>query len=121
MPKSAPTRCTTPACGRIATKRGRCDEHEARAWERTSRRNLELDKATWNRTQREHLRMEPSCRACGTDQALTVDHITEVADGGALYDHGNLQTLCDDCHTIKSQLAAAARRSRAADDIDADH
>lgn len=33
---------------------------------------------------------------------LQVDHINRVADGGALFDESNLQTLCDDCHGEKT-------------------
>lgn len=109
MPTSAPTRCTI--CRRnLATNRGRCDEHQRRAWENTSRRNQLIDKGQWLIVQAAHLAQEPTCRWCGTDQNLTVDHVWEISDGGALYDHDNLQTLCEGCHDQKTEAAADYRR-----------
>lgn len=43
--------------------------------------------------------------------AHQVDHIIELADGGADADH-NLQALNADCHDRKTKAAAAARRAR---------
>lgn len=109
MPRSAPTRCTV--CRReLATRRGRCDEHQRKAWENTSKRNQLIDKGRWLVVQADHLRIEPTCRFCGADHDLTVDHIWEIADGGALYDHDNLQTLCAPCHDGKTEAAADYRR-----------
>lgn len=64
----------------------------------------------WRRAKNLHLTREPSCRVCATEEHLTVDHITEVADGGALYDDSNLQTLCQEHHEEKSAAAKALRR-----------
>ena len=38
---------------------------------------------------------------CGK-QAREVDHIHTLEDGGALYDSGNLQSLCRGCHIEKT-------------------
>lgn len=43
--------------------------------------------------------------------AHQIDHIVELADGGADADH-NLRALNIDCHARKSKAAAAARRMR---------
>jgi 5-methylcytosine-specific restriction endonuclease McrA len=48
---------------------------------------------------------------CGSTNRLRVDHITEVSDGGDLYDDSNLQTLCD---VHDGEKTAIARRLRAA-------
>lgn len=114
-PRAAPSRCTQ-RCGRLATKHGRCDEHQRKPWENTSQRNQALDKTEWARTKAEHLALEPACRACGSTTRLEVDHIIPVAAGGALYDHGNLQTLCHDDHAEKTRHERAQARQVHADD-----
>ena len=46
------------------------------------------------------------CDACHTvplfDRELHIDHIRPIADGGAVYDEGNLQVLCIQCHGRKT-------------------
>ena len=42
-------------------------------------------------------------------QTLEVDHITPIADGGHPFDPGNLQTLCEDCHTEKTATENSER------------
>ncbi len=111
MPSSAPSRCTR-RCGRLATHAGRCDEHQRRAWENTSKRNQLIDKGRWKRVADKHLQHETTCRVCGTDADLQVDHITEVTDGGSLYDEFNLQTLCEAHHEEKTALHRRLRDSQ---------
>lgn len=106
MPNRAPTRCH---CGALATKAGRCDNHQRKAWANTSHRNHVIDKTRWKKTADLHLLHHPRCRNCGATEHLEVDHIIEVTDGGAMYDPANLQTLCHECHKAKTLLA---RRSR---------
>lgn len=59
----------------------------------------------WQKVQAEHLRIEPHCRRCAEYgriiEARQVDHIIPLARGGAHYDHANLQSLCDSCHSRK--------------------
>lgn len=43
------------------------------------------------------------------DKQLEVDHITPIADGGHPFDPGNLQTLCEDCHSEKTALENSER------------
>ncbi len=45
-------------------------------------------------------------RACELD----VDHIHEIADGGAWLDYTNLQAICRPCHRAKTQQYLRARR-----------
>jgi 5-methylcytosine-specific restriction endonuclease McrA len=58
-----------------------------------------------------HLGLEPECVQCGSTDQLEVDHIIEVADGGSLYDHANLQTLCHQHHEEKSKGMGRHRRT----------
>jgi 5-methylcytosine-specific restriction endonuclease McrA len=39
-----------------------------------------------------------------------VDHITPLADGGAPFDHENLQPLCASCHNRKSAMELAQKK-----------
>lgn len=38
------------------------------------------------------------------------DHIKELADGGDLLDLDNVQTLCVDCHKVKTAKSARLRK-----------
>ena len=61
------------------------------------------------------LRDRYSCAICGRRRRareLDVDHIVEIADGGAALEYSNLRTVCRDCHRAKTRDARAARRAR---------
>ncbi len=40
---------------------------------------------------------------------VQADHITELADGGDTWDMENLQTLCSQCHKVKTSESRRAR------------
>lgn len=107
MPYAPPTRCH---CGARATRAGRCPDHQRKPWENPSRNSEQLTRHQRQQIRDQQLEREPSCRRCGTEENVQADHIVEIADGGALTDPGNLQTLCDDCHKVKTLEARAARR-----------
>ena len=111
MPTAAPTRCH---CGARATHQGRCEAHQRKPWETPSRntRTLTLTRHQRATIRADQLAREPHCRHCGAEDNLEVDHIIEIADGGAHDDPGNLATLCRDCHSAKTAEARAARRRR---------
>lgn len=54
------------------------------------------------------LRQEPLCRLCLAKKpprctpATIADHITPIAQGGAVHDINNLQPVCADCHRDKT-------------------
>ncbi|MHB8351529.1 MAG: HNH endonuclease [Thermoplasmata archaeon] len=55
-----------------------------------------------------------TCRRCGRRRprrGLEVDHIVEIARGGAALEYANLQTLCTDCHREKTRSFLTGRRS----------
>lgn len=60
----------------------------------------------WDAARRVVLRRDRyTCRSCGRrarQSALEVDHIRELASGGAPLDYSNLQTLCRPCHRAKT-------------------
>ena len=43
-----------------------------------------------------------ACVKCGKKGRLESDHVVPLEDGGAVYDLGNLQTLCRGCHIQKT-------------------
>lgn len=100
MPTAIPSRCY---CGARATNRGRCDAHQVKPWARRSAHTRKVDRRRWERVRDAHLKREPQCRSCGSTDDLQVDHVLNVARGGALYDDANLQTLCEPCHAAKSE------------------
>jgi hypothetical protein len=61
------------------------------------------------------LRDRYTCRLCGVRhraRELDVDHIVEIALGGAALEYSNLQTVCRPCHRQKTR--EFMRQSRAA-------
>jgi 5-methylcytosine-specific restriction endonuclease McrA len=52
------------------------------------------------------LRDRYTCRLCGVRhraRELDVDHIIEIARGGAALEYSNLQTVCRTCHRRKTR------------------
>ena len=52
-----------------------------------------------------------SCAKCGKSGRLEVDHIKPLDDGGAVYDLGNLQSLCRSCHISKTRGEQGGRET----------
>ena len=65
----------------------RGDRPKIRQWRKV--RLTVLDRDSW------------ACIRCNKKGRLEVDHVTALEDGGAVYDLGNLQTLCRSCHISK--------------------
>ncbi len=60
------------------------------------------------------LRDRYTCRICGKRKRapeLDVDHIVEVACGGASLEYSNLQTICRECHHAKTLAFLRSRRA----------
>jgi len=56
------------------------------------------------------LRDRYRCQICGTRRRareLDVDHIVEIAVGGAALEYSNLQTVCRQCHRAKTRAFMA--------------
>jgi 5-methylcytosine-specific restriction protein A len=136
MPKRAPTPCRDPGCPELVYEKaaqGYCAAHQCRVqerkarYERTSKQRRRQDAtqarldvfyngANWKRVRDAHKALEPLCRHCAAQGIIKagdmVDHIQERRDGGADYDHNNLQTLCNSCHAIKTQAERMRRRQQ---------
>ena len=67
----------------------------------------------WRRWRNAHLRTHPICNAPDCRKpAVTVDHITPLAEGGPMFDHANLQSLCDDHRRLKDTADAQRGKTR---------
>lgn len=70
------------------------------------------DQRRWKRVRARQLAREPLCRACRAMGEVTaaehVDHIVAIADGGAPFDPGNLQSLCPSHHSLKTKAVDEA-------------
>lgn len=100
MPSAPPTRCADPDCHEL-TYEGRCEAHRRKAWANRSKAWGKGSTRKWRAFRAERLRVEPRCRWCG-GKATEVDHIRPLSAGGSKWDPGNCQSLCTDCHEIKS-------------------
>lgn len=112
MPTRPQGRCTKPGCTAKAIRDGRCAQHP-RIWEQPSQHTTQINRTQWEHARQAALtRDQHTCQACGA-KATEVDHIWEIADGGALYDLNNLQSLCFDCHKAKTLTMRRQRKHQA--------
>lgn len=60
----------------------------------------------WKKVRRLQLADEPLCEQCRREgrwtRATIADHVKPIAQGGALLDLANLQSLCQQCHSRKT-------------------
>ncbi|MEV5770096.1 HNH endonuclease signature motif containing protein [Streptomyces antimycoticus] len=121
MPTAPPSRCTDPECRELATKRGRCDDHQPIPWagrdDKASRYGI--SSGTWRKLKARVARRDNDCcYMCGAeqpddpDEQHQLDHIIPIFEGGAVEDLDNLGLACVTCHETKSK-AEAARANRA--------
>ena len=64
---------------------------------------------SWTRKAKQHKAIEISCRKCGSIVGLECDHIVPLHRGGT-NDPGNLQSLCKECHAIKTATECSDRK-----------
>ena len=69
--------------------------------------------ARWRKLSERKRRMSPLCESCKAKGIIRpadmVDHIHEIADGGAPFDIANTQPLCNSCHGEKTNKARKER------------
>lgn len=72
--------------------------------------------AKWQRLRAAVLAREPFCRRCDSKgivtEAVHVDHIVPLSEGGARLEDTNLQPLCVQCHVEKTAEDVARRSGR---------
>lgn len=70
--------------------------------------------ARWKRLRSSHIRLYPLCIHCQRLGLVTpgamVDHVKELKDGGDPWDPDNLETLCDQCHKVKTGREVKRRK-----------
>lgn len=124
MPTAPPSRCTDPECRELATKRGRCDEHQPIPWagrdDKASRYGI--SSGTWRKLKGKVTRRDNGCcYMCGAEspdpddpeaEQHELDHIIPIFEGGAVEDLDNLGLACVTCHDTKSKAEAARANAR---------
>lgn len=99
--------CSRQGCIKLINGRGSlCAEHERQARIQRDANNRRPNTRQsygpeWPRTSKEYLAAHPWCRICGK-RAQHTDHIIAVANGGAILDWSNLQSLCKQHHSQKT-------------------
>ena len=70
----------------------------------------------WKKIRAMHIAEHPLCEECLKHGFLVpariVDHIHEIKDGGSMTDFDNLQSLCQACHSKKTQEEKEKRERR---------
>ena len=99
--------CNYPSCQCFAIEgHNYCNEHyvEHKPFENAVRSNEGLyNTQAWRTLRKNHLIHNPRCVMCGSTENLTVDHIIDPrGNPGLFYEENNLQTLCKDCHRLKT-------------------
>jgi probable phage phi-105 holin-like protein len=107
--------CNFPCCQKFALEGHLfCKEHykEPEAFKNAIRNNAGLyNTVHWRRFREKHLKNNPYCINCGTTENLTVDHIIDPLGNLILFfNKDNLQTLCKECHRVKTAKEIADRR-----------
>lgn len=70
----------------------------------------------WRSLRDQYIKHNPLCEHCKLSQIYSpgdmVDHISEIEDGGEVWDVDNLQTLCNACHARKTGEEVKRRRRK---------
>lgn len=108
--------CLQPGCSEYVAK-GYCAAHQTAAQVYDRARGTAAARGyggAWLRVRAEVLKRDARlcqpCRRTGKLVAATeVDHIAELADGGARLDKRNLESTCHSCHVAKTWRRRKAR------------
>ena len=114
MPKLPPRACTQPGCAKYVTKRGRCDDHQPKAWAGQGSGSSRGYGWKWSKLRRQVLeRDDYLCQVCLNNNRITkateVDHIIPRASGGS-DSVSNLRAICASCHSRKTLREAEKGR-----------
>lgn len=111
MPYAPPSHCPTFGCRKLTVGKGRCEDHQPKAWERPSANSRRLSGRDRERFRTAVLTANPHCVMCGRT-ATEADHVLAIGLGGANDPHHNGQGLCEPCHEWKTKQDMAATRRR---------
>jgi 5-methylcytosine-specific restriction protein A len=107
MPIRRKTACSTPGCGELRERGGRCPKHSRqRERQRGSARERGYDR-TWEKLRRMKLAHDPLCQiqthCSGATLATEVDHRVPIRQRPDLrLVMSNLQSACHRCHAAKT-------------------
>ncbi|RJF99027.1 HNH endonuclease [Noviherbaspirillum saxi] len=103
--------CRQPGCGALIDAPGHCERHkdQASGWRRSNRGKSAEERGygwAWKKKrerilQRDRGLCQECLRAGRVSMATEVDHVLNRARGGT-DDDSNLQSICGDCHKIKT-------------------
>ena len=116
MPMAAPRPCAKAGCIRLASKKGRCDQHQPKAWDHKGKTRHERGYGSdWDKVRKDALiRDDYLCQVCLKKKIYTrateVDHIKPKSKGGT-NNLINLMSICNKCHKIKTQKESEESRS----------
>jgi len=110
---NAPVRpCSQMGCPEYAEPRSsRCADHPREAWPDKDRERRSHYTREARRAMNQYRRTHILCEQCGAP-ATDIDHIINLASGGAPADPANLQALCKACHQRKTSAEAHAARRK---------
>lgn len=101
-------RCAASGCAALIEPPLRCCPRHARSNPGSERSEYHrtngwfYSSARWRRFRLWFLRRHPICVGCPAP-AEQVDHIEPIAQGGAVLDESNCQSLCASCHSKKTR------------------
>jgi len=113
MPTKASKYCQAFTCPNLAVNGAYCLDHTpARAPKETDPFYVSV---RWRRFRDYYIGKHPLCEQCEAEgrqdtPADMVDHIIEIADGGALTTEDNAQSLCWKCHGMKTAMVKNHRK-----------
>ena len=116
MPR-APRYCPTPGCTNLITHTKHRPACTPKSWRGPRTRSSSVtNTASWKKLRRQVLECDGyQCQVRGphcTHHATQVDHIINVANGGAEQDPRNCQSICAPCNARKASAEGAAARLR---------
>lgn len=111
MPAAPLRPCAHPGCTALV-RGGRCAKHQRQQSQQQSRYNRDprvqrmYNSKRWREIRQAQLDGEPFCRECRRQgrwvKASHADHIEPHNGDEEKFWHGELQSLCDSCHTAKT-------------------
>ena len=109
-----PTQCAMMGCKASKVRGGYCEAHATRAIPKPvditrQESNARYGRADWQRMRISQLSIQPLCQCCylkgRTVHAVHVDHVYPWRIlGGDCFTRSPLQSLCEDCHRLKTWL-----------------
>lgn len=75
--------------------------HKRKGTTRELKHDRFYSQTRWKKHSAWYRMKHPLCVKCG-QAAHAVDHLVPIARGGAEWDEGNMQSLCERCHNAKT-------------------